>query len=213
MNTKIPKIIHQLWVGDKPIPEHIKEFTDAMPIVNPNYECKLWGNEVFEKYSDDPFLTNYLKEPELYKWAFICDRIRCLLLNEIGGIYVDADAKPVQSFDLCMNQLGENITFFTGLKPTQQNNTLFDCAVYGSAPNSRMIKNLLATYSDIQWANGCKIFSDRIIQVIDADVGCFGYEYFYDDKMTDKTIVLHDVEETRLLSWAWDDEHFRRENW
>ena len=213
MNTKIPKKIHQLWVGDLEIPKHLKQFTDSMSDINPGYECTLWGNEVFERYSDDPFLKNYLKNPDLYRWAFICDRVRCLLLNDIGGIYVDADAKPIQSFDLCMNQLGENITFFTGLKPTQKNNTLFDCAVYGSAPKSRMIKHLLSTYQDINWANGCKIFSDRIIREMGPDIGCFGYEYFYDQTEGDKTIVLHDVEETRLFSWTWDDEQSRRENW
>ena len=213
MKTKIPKIIHQLWVGDKPIPEQIKGFTDKMPEINQGYECKLWGNEVFDRYKDDPYLTNYLKEPDLYRWAFICDRVRCLLLKDIGGIYVDADALPIQSFDLIMNQLSENITFFTGLKPTQQNNTLFDCAVYDSAPNSRMINNLIDTYDDINWANGCKIFSDRIIKDMDSDVACFNYQYFYDDKETEKTIVLHDTEETRLFSWVWDDEQKRRENW
>ena len=116
-NIQIPKIIHQIWVGEKEMPEHCQQFVQQMKELHPDYEHHLWGNELFtEKYADDPYLQNYITNPELYKWAFICDRIRCLLLNEIGGIYVDADAKPVQSFDLCMNQLGENITFFTGLK-------------------------------------------------------------------------------------------------
>ena len=85
--------------------------------------------------------------------------------------------------------------------------------VYGSAPNSRMVNNLIDTYDDINWANGCKIFSDRIIKDMDSDVACFNYQYFYDDKETEKTIVLHDTEETRLFSWVWDDEQKRRENW
>ena len=28
--SQIPKIIHQLWLGDKPIPEHCKKFTEEM---------------------------------------------------------------------------------------------------------------------------------------------------------------------------------------
>tara|TARA_Y100000033_G_C2736403_1_gene106108 strand:- start:413 stop:1054 length:642 start_codon:yes stop_codon:yes gene_type:complete len=213
MKTKIPKIIHQLWIGEKPIPDYIKKFTDDMAVVNLDYDCKVWGNEVFEMYKDDPYLINYLKKPDVYRWAFICDRIRLLLLRDYGGIYCDADCKPVQSFDIVLNQLSENITFFTGLKPTQANNTLFDCTVYGSTPGARMIYQLMDTYHDINWANGCKMFSDRIIQEIEGDVACFGYEYFYDSKITDRTIVLHDVEETRLMSWVWNDEQKRRENW
>ena len=34
------------------------------------------------------------------------------------------------------------------------------------------------------------------------DVALFGYEYFYDWKVTDKTILLHDVADTRLFSWV-----------
>ena len=93
MEVKIPKIIHQLWLGDNEMPEHCKKFVEEMKEMNPDYEHHLWGNEVFEeKYKDDKYLQNYTKEPELYKWAFICDRIRLLLLRDHGGIYVDVDA-------------------------------------------------------------------------------------------------------------------------
>ena len=37
---------------------------------------------------------------------------------------------------------------------------------------------------------------------MDSDVALFGYEYFYNWQISDKTIVLHDVEETRLFSWV-----------
>lgn len=211
--TKIPKIIHQLWIGDNPIPDYIKKFTDEMPVINQGYGHRLWGNEVFDHYSDDEFLKSYMKSPDIYRWAFICDRIRCLLLDEFGGIYCDSDCKPIQSFDLILNKLNEDITFFTGLKPTQNNNTLFDCTVYGSAPNSRMIKQLLDTYDDLEWANGCRVFSNRIIKTIDSDVACFGYPYFYDNKVTKNTIVLHDVEDTRLFSWVRNENQKKRENW
>ena len=94
----------------------------AAPTASLHFDSRLI-KELAVRYKDDPYLTNYLKEPDLYRWAFICDRVRCLLLKDIGGIYVDADALPIQSFDIIMNQLSENITFFTGMKPTQQNNT------------------------------------------------------------------------------------------
>ena len=85
--------------------------------------------------------------------------------------------------------------------------------LYGSAPNSRMIKQLLDTYDDLEWANGCRVFSNRIIKTIDSDVACFGYPYFYDNKVTKKTIVLHDIEDTRLFSWVRNENQKKRENW
>ena len=46
----IPKTIHQLWVGDKLIPGHCKQFVDRMKKINPDYEHKFWGNEIFDLY-------------------------------------------------------------------------------------------------------------------------------------------------------------------
>lgn len=198
----IPKTIHQLWVGDKPMPDYCKKFTDSMSEINSDYEYKLWGNEVFELYKDDKFLQNYLTNPDLYKWAFICDRIRLLLLKDYGGIYCDVDAKPIQSFNVVRDSLSPMHTFFSGMKPSQKNSTLIDCTVYGSAPHSRIIYECLKTYTNINWANGCRMFSERIIATMGPDVALFGYKYFYDNKITDKTIILHDIKETRLFSWA-----------
>lgn len=202
MNSKIPKKIHQIWIGEEDIPEHCKEFTNKIQDVNSDYEYKLWGNEIFELYKDDVFLQEYIKAPALYKWAYITDRIKLLLLRDYGGIYVDIDCNPIQSFNLILKKLNEQHTFFSGMKPTTKHRTLIDCTVYGSTPNSRIVNLCLDTYKDKYWANGCGLFSDEIIKNCDTDVALFGYEYFYDSKITDKTIVLHDVEETRLMSWV-----------
>ena len=205
-NIQIPKIIHQIWVGDAPIPEHCAKFVEDMKAIHPDWEHKLWGNEIFtEVYKDDPFLQNYITNPDLYKWAFISDRIRLLLLRDFGGVYCDVDAKPIRSFNKVRNQLAPQHTFFSGLKPSQNNNTLVDCTVYGAAPNSRIVNACLAKYDRINWAHGCKTFSDEIISVIEPDVALFGYEYFYNWEVNDKTIVLHDVADTRLLSWVEED--------
>ena len=59
MDIKIPKIIHQLWLGDNEMPEHCKRFVEEMKKLHPDYEHHLWGNEVFEeKYKDDKMLQS-----------------------------------------------------------------------------------------------------------------------------------------------------------
>ena len=79
---------------------------------------------------------------------------------------------------------------------------MIDCTIYGSVPNGRIINLCLSVYDTIYWAHGCRTFNNKIIEHMDLDVALFGYEYFYDSKITDKTIILHDVEETRLFSWV-----------
>ena len=200
----IPKIIHQIWIGYKDPPEWCVRFGKEMQAMHPDWEYKLWKHDdIFNGiYKDDIFLQEYITKPEVYKWAFMADRIRLLLLRDFGGVYCDLDAKPIRPFDLVLNELSDQHTFFSGMKSSQSNNTLVDCTVYGSAPNSRMVNECLAEYVNINWAHGCKVFSEVIIQKFGQDVALFNYEYFYNHEVNDKTIVLHDVIETRLFSWV-----------
>ena len=201
---QIPKIIHQIWIGYQDPPEWCTRFGEEMQAMHPDWEYKLWKHDdIFNGiYKDDIFLQEYVTQPDVYKWAFMADRIRLLLLRDFGGIYCDLDAKPIRPFDLVLNELSDQHTFFAGMKGSQSNNTLIDCTVYGAAPNSRIVNECLAEYVNIHWAHGCKVFSEKIIQVFGMDVALFNYEYFYNWEVNDTTIVLHDVEETRLFSWT-----------
>lgn len=201
---QIPKIIHQIWIGYQDPPEWCTRFGEEMQAMHPGWEYKLWKHDdIFNGiYKDDPFLKEYVTNPEVYKWAFMADRIRLLLLRDFGGIYVDLDAKPIRPFDLVLNELSDQHTFFAGMKDSQSNNTLIDCAVYGAAPNSRIINECLEEYVDVKWAHGCKTFSEKIIKRFGMDVALFNYEYFYNWQLGENTIVLHDIVETRLFSWT-----------
>lgn len=178
-----------------------------MEIIHPDWEYKLWTHdEIFDDlYKDDEFLQTYVKDPEVYRWAFIADRVRLLLLRDFGGVYVDLDARPIRSFNEILNKLTPQHTFFAGMKELQSNHTLIDCTVYGSSPNSRIVNEILKVYKILEWAHGCKTFSDVIITETDTDVALFNYRHFYDDKITKDTIVLHDVMDTRLFSWVREE--------
>jgi len=210
---QIPKIIHQIWIGYQDPPEWCTRFGEEMQAMHPGWEYKLWKHDdIFNGiYKDDPFLKEYVTNPEVYKWAFMADRIRLLLLRDFGGIYVDLDAKPIRPFDLVLNELSDQHTFFAGMKDSQSNNTLIDCAVYGAARNSRIINECLEEYVDVKWAHGCKTFSEKIIKRFGMDVALFNYEYFYNWQLGENTIVLHDIVETRLFSWT--DGHPNKKVW
>ena len=40
---EIPKIIHQIWLGDKPKPDYYKRFRDSWIIQNPDFEIYFVG--------------------------------------------------------------------------------------------------------------------------------------------------------------------------
>ena len=201
----IPKIIHQLWIGPDPMPQHCVEFCKEMKEMNPEFEHKLWGNEVLQEFKEDKYLYSYLELNSGIPIAFICDRIRLLLLNKYGGIYLDVDCKPIKPFSFIFNKLNDQHCFFAGMKRTQNHHTLIDCAIYGATVNSRVIDDCLSTYEYLNFANGVHLFNNKIIETMEPDIALFGYEYFYNWEVTDKTVLLHDIADTRLFSWVPED--------
>jgi hypothetical protein len=195
--SRIPKIIHQIWIGPKKLPDYCKKFCEDMRNEHPDYKYIFWGNELFEKYKGDKFIDNYKKKN--MKPVFISDRFRLLLLRDYGGIYVDVDAKIIQSFNNILKKLGKGIDFFAGMREKINPGALIDITAMGSVKNSRIINECLKTYTNINFANGGLKFSNKIITVIDRDVCLLNYQYFYDIKITKNTIILHDPH--RLFSW------------
>ena len=197
--TRIPKIIHQIWIGQEEMPQYCKHFIQEMQNKHSDYEYILWGNELYDKYKNDKFIQNYKKKEKLFKPAYISDRFRLLLLKEYGGIYVDVDARIIRSFNNILDKLDNHTDFFAGMREKENRGALIDITAMGSVKNGRIINECLTTYKNINFANGGKIFSNKIITVIDTDVTLFNYTYFYDNKVTTNTIILHD--QFRLFSW------------
>jgi hypothetical protein len=209
----IPKKIHQIWIGPRVLPEKYVEMTANMEAMHPDWEYKLWTHdELFnDRYADDIYLQAYIKEPDTFRWAFIADRIKLLLLRDFGGVYVDVDAKYIKSFDVVMDKLEEKHTFFAGMKTYDVQSSLIECAVYGAAPNSRLINLCLDYYQDTRWAHGCMDFSNVIVHNLEDDALLLSSKYFYAFEEYEETIVLHEPEDIRLYSHS--DENNAKEEY
>ena len=98
----IPKKLHQIWIGTRELPQKYVDMTKEMEAMHPEWEYKLWSHdEIFNDLDkDDVYLNAYLEDPETFKWAFITDRIKLLLLRGFGVTYAAGDDKFVQSFDV-----------------------------------------------------------------------------------------------------------------
>ena len=203
MKTKIPKIIHQIWIGEE-IPTKFKEFAKKMENVHLalGYEYNLWGNEIWEKYCDDSYIASYAKGN--YTLAFVTDRFRMLLLRDYGGIAVDPDCEIVRSFDTIMDRLSENITYFAGARSKIDGGALFECGIQGSTPNSRVVKELLTVWDNLNFAPGGLRTSDKLITILDTDVALLNHEHFFTYLITDKTILLHEAH--TLDSWRSEED-------
>tara|TARA_R100001530_G_scaffold72393_1_gene51149 strand:+ start:328 stop:1023 length:696 start_codon:yes stop_codon:yes gene_type:complete len=193
MKTKIPKIIHQIWIGNE-IPSKFKEFTDKMKEVHEEkgYKHYLWGNELWDKYKDDLYIDAYRGKG--FPLAYVTDRFRILLLRDYGGIAVDPDCELIRSFDTILNRLSENITYFCGSRRKIDKGALFECGIQGTIPNSRVIKEFVKVWDiyGTSFAPGGLKTSNRLIEIIDTDVAILNHEHFFTYKSNKKTILLHE---------------------
>jgi|TARA_R110000782_G_scaffold250901_1_gene338373 hypothetical protein len=206
MKTEIPKIIHQIWIGEE-IPKKFKVFTQKMKNVHLplGYEVNLWGNEIWDKYRNDPYIASYAKGN--YPLAYVTDRFRMLLLRDYGGIAVDPDCEIVRSFDTIMDRLSENITYFAGARAEIDGGALFECGIQGSTPNSRVVKELLTVWDNLEFASGGLRTSNKLITILDTDVALLNHKHFFTYVINDKTILLH---EPHTLD-TWRDEKDRED--
>lgn len=90
---KIPKKIHQIWLGS-PIPEQYKKWGESWQKFHPDYEYKLWTED------DLPLLDVNLKAYHaLTNYGPKSDFMRYNILDKFGGIYMDTDFECLKSFE------------------------------------------------------------------------------------------------------------------
>lgn len=132
----IPKIIHQTW-KTKTIPHEFQEFQQTWIDAHPDWEYRLWTDADLEKFVHDNY--NYLYPLyRSYRWPVQrVDVARYLIMEKIGGLYVDLDFECIRPFDPFM----ESYQVVLGQEPTVQARQVYKrpeviCnALLGSVPN------------------------------------------------------------------------------
>lgn len=96
----MPKIIHQIWSGiDEPIPSYFEILGNTWKEHYPTWRYELWDNNkmnFFVQAYYPQYWDIYNKFPyNVQRW----DAIRYLILDKIGGMYVDFDYESVEPLD------------------------------------------------------------------------------------------------------------------
>lgn len=92
---KIPKILHQIWIGPKKPPlKLMRTWKDK----HPDYEYMLWDEKLLAKHFPDGLFnqSQYDAIPEINGK---CDIARYEILNRFGGVYIDADSICIKHLD------------------------------------------------------------------------------------------------------------------
>lgn len=138
-NNRIPKIIHQVWIGPKNKPNiYINTWKIDYIKAHPDWQYVLWDenmiNELFTKKMPNiniNIIKNiYNKEKE---YCGKVDIIRLLILYYYGGVYIDADCVWVNNKNLnTLLYKSRKTNMFLALEP---NKTFLGNSVIGSAKN------------------------------------------------------------------------------
>lgn len=133
----IPKIIHQIWLGDQSIrPDPLmKTWKDK----NPDWEHKIWTEDNLPK------LRNQEQFDAVDELAGKSDILRYELLYNQGGFFIDADSECVKSLS---NDFTENDVFCCFENEATRGGLLAN-GYLGSCIHNKLINLLIAHISTI----------------------------------------------------------------
>ena len=134
----IPKIIHQIWLGEKS--EMPVDLMKSVEDKHKDWEYKLWteentGDLINQIKYNQVFNGNSLSE---IKFPKLADIIRYEKLFIYGGIYIDADSRCKKSFDELIFD-----DFFVGYENETKRSGIIANGVIGSIPNHAILRKCI----------------------------------------------------------------------
>lgn len=133
-DTKVPKIIHYMWLGDNPKSEEVLQNIESWKKHNPDFEIIEWNDSNF-----DVNCCLFTKEALSHKkYAFVSDWVRLYGLKNYGGIWLDTDVEVIKPFGDLMN-LDGFMSF--------ENEAYLQSAVIGCKKNSEWVEKVFNYYN------------------------------------------------------------------
>jgi hypothetical protein len=131
----IPKIIHQIWIGPKKMPE---KYMDTWRDKNPEWTYMRWTDETIKEHYPKGFI-NQKHIDSIEEWAGKADIMRYEILHDFGGFYADADS-------ICTNSLDDHFLehdCFAGFENEQARGNLIANGYIGATEKCKLMKFLI----------------------------------------------------------------------
>jgi mannosyltransferase OCH1-like enzyme len=144
---EIPKIIHQIWVDiDEPLPKHFRLFGETWKENHPDWKYEFWDEGRMNDFIHE-FYPQYLDTYNSFEYNMQrLDAIRYLILNKMGGMYVDFDTECLRSHEELLS--GKTCCF--SMEPESHKlhynkQILFSNALMASIPEHPFMKKIIET--------------------------------------------------------------------
>lgn len=166
--SPIPKIIHYIWVGGKPLSPLAEQCLASWKKYLPDYELRLW-NEL-NSPMDHPYVREMYAQK---KWAFVSDYIRFWALKNEGGLYLDTDMEVFKSLDSLLGGGG-----FVGRSQSGQ----IESSIIAAPMNADFVNEALKFYdttTTYRIADTSPLVLSRAINTAPTNVTIFPDSYFF----------------------------------
>jgi len=133
-HPKIPKIIHQIWIGDN-VPEKFKPFQRSWLENHPDWKYRLWTQDDIKQFGFKNIdLIDASNNP-----GEISDIMRYEILYRYGGVYIDFDFECLQSLD----ELNYLYDFYIGIQPLDCGFVQLGIGLIGSVPGHPILEHAI----------------------------------------------------------------------
>ena len=172
---RIPRTIHRVWLGEKPMSAEHERFGDTFAQHHPDWEMRLWTDE------DLPELDITAAERERARTpSELSNLVRYEILHRYGGVYVDTDFECQRP----LKPLLRGIDAFTALESVGRVATGALGSIAGHSIFARAARNARRTLgigAHSPDANGPYFFTLIVEQEIEREpnIAIFGAPLFY----------------------------------
>ena len=190
----IPKKIHYIWFGGKPLSKVSNICINSWKEKLPEYEIIEWNEknlDLDQLCRENKFFAECRKR-KLY--AYMADYLRLRILYEQGGIYMDTDMQVLKSFDKLTDT-----NFLIGHASYEKIGTGF----IGAEKGCPVTKRILDFYNEEIWHSELFTIPDIVGYLFEKekfDVKVYDKEYFSpcafdkpfsEDDITENTYMIH----------------------
>jgi len=140
IEEKIPKIIHQIWLGSE-FPEKFKFISKKWTTLHPEWKYKLWTDKNIKQLFP---LQNQKYFDECKNYGEKSDILRYEILYRFGGVYVDIDYECLRPFDI----LNHCYEFYAGTEPLRLSPLHIGNALIGSKAGHPILKECIESIKD-----------------------------------------------------------------
>lgn len=93
------------------------------------------------------------------KWAFVVDYARFDILNDQGGIFLDADVE-------LLRPIPEEFLEYEAFTGFESDKTVNPGLIYASRPNQTMLKEIVSVYKKKEFGNKINGRTENIVDVV-----------------------------------------------